>query len=72
MKPPLLTVRPFLQQVNYNSLAWSLAENGDPLLCVAGDGYHQIKVLNIKTNELVAVRLAFHRMRRLADRTRHS
>ncbi|KAF1913183.1 WD40-repeat-containing domain protein, partial [Ampelomyces quisqualis] len=46
-----------LEPVSYNSLAWSQAGNGDPLLCVAGDGFHQIKVLNIKTHELVATLL---------------
>ncbi|KAH7382597.1 WD40-repeat-containing domain protein [Phaeosphaeria sp. MPI-PUGE-AT-0046c] len=40
--------------VYYNSLAWAQAENGDPLLCVAGSGYHQIKVLNVAKQELVA------------------
>jgi polycomb protein EED len=46
----------YLQPVLYNSLTWSQAKNGDPLLCVAGDVSHQIKVFNITTKELVAVR----------------
>ncbi|RMZ73507.1 `extra sex combs` (WD-40 repeat family) [Pyrenophora seminiperda CCB06] len=35
----------------YNSVVWSQAENGDPLVCVTGDS--RIKVLNVKTGELV-------------------
>ncbi|PSN69298.1 WD40 repeat-like protein, partial [Corynespora cassiicola Philippines] len=35
-----------------NSLAWSQAKNGDPLLCVGGNTPH-IKVLNVTTGELV-------------------
>ncbi|KAH3983241.1 hypothetical protein HBI55_065060 [Parastagonospora nodorum] len=42
------------QPICYNSLTWSQAENGDPLLCVAGDATHQIKVFNIAKKELVA------------------
>ncbi|KAH8728952.1 WD40-repeat-containing domain protein [Phaeosphaeriaceae sp. PMI808] len=38
----------------YNSLAWSQAGNGDPLLCVAGDATRQIHVFNIATKQLVA------------------
>jgi hypothetical protein len=45
-----------LQPIRYNSVTWSQAENGDPLLCVAGDATHQIKVFNIVKKELVAVR----------------
>lgn len=49
----------------YNSLVWSQAENGDPLLCVTGTMNRQIKVYNVRTKQLVAVgslydvRLAF-------------
>jgi polycomb protein EED len=45
-----------LQDLRYNSVAWSQAQNGDPLLCVAGDSPHQINVFNIATKQLVAVR----------------
>ena len=41
-------------QVNYNSIVWSQAENGDTLVCVTGDS--RIKVLNVRTGELTAVR----------------
>jgi polycomb protein EED len=37
-----------------NSLEWSQAENGDPLVCVSGNR-PQIKVLNVKTGELVMI-----------------
>lgn len=41
------------QKGNLNSLAWSQdVKTGDPLLCVAGNSA-QIKVLNVKTGELV-------------------
>ncbi|KAF2847037.1 WD40 repeat-like protein [Plenodomus tracheiphilus IPT5] len=36
----------------YNSVAWSRADNGDPLVCVTG-GVSQIRVLNVRTGELV-------------------
>ncbi|KAF1834020.1 WD40 repeat-like protein [Decorospora gaudefroyi] len=36
----------------YNSVVWSQAENGDPLVCVTGDS--RIKVLNVRTGKLVA------------------
>lgn len=36
---------------SYNSVAWSQAENGDPLVCVTG--FPQIRVLNVRTGELV-------------------
>jgi len=39
-------------KVNYNSIVWSQAENGDPLVCVTGDS--RIKVLNVQTGELTA------------------
>ncbi|KAI4929796.1 hypothetical protein J4E85_004415 [Alternaria conjuncta] len=39
-------------KVNYNSIVWSQAENGDPLVCVTGDS--RIKVLNVRTGELTA------------------
>ncbi|KAF2035212.1 WD40 repeat-like protein [Setomelanomma holmii] len=39
---------------NYNSVVWSQAANGDPLLCVAGDDTRHIKVLNVATKQLVA------------------
>ncbi|KAF2180561.1 WD40 repeat-like protein [Zopfia rhizophila CBS 207.26] len=35
-----------------NSVEWSQAENGDPLVCVSGNN-PQIKILNVKTGELV-------------------
>jgi polycomb protein EED len=41
------------QQLNYNSVVWSQAENGDPLVCVTGDS--RIKVLNVQTGKLTAV-----------------
>jgi hypothetical protein len=43
-----------LQPLIYNSVEWSQAENGDPLVCVAGTS--QIKVLNVVTGALVTVR----------------
>ncbi|KAF2275629.1 WD40 repeat-like protein [Westerdykella ornata] len=36
----------------FNSLEWSRASNGDPLICVAG-GDPRIKILSVKTGELV-------------------
>ncbi|CAE7174145.1 hypothetical protein PTNB73_02611 [Pyrenophora teres f. teres] len=39
-------------RLNYNSVVWSQAESGDPLVCVTGDS--RIKVLNVKTGELVS------------------
>ncbi|KAF7451301.1 hypothetical protein A1F99_030780 [Pyrenophora tritici-repentis] len=44
-------------RLNYNSVVWSQAESGDPLVCVTGDS--RIKVLNVKTGELVSVSYAF-------------
>lgn len=41
---------------NYNSLAWSQAGNGDPLLCVTGN-ISQIRILNVATGQLVQVML---------------
>ncbi|KAL6173345.1 hypothetical protein ACJQWK_00901 [Exserohilum turcicum] len=41
---------PNVKQMNYNSLVWSQAKNGDPLLCVAGDA--RIKLLNARTGQL--------------------
>jgi hypothetical protein len=41
------------QQLNYNSVVWSQAENGDPLVCVTGDS--RIKVLNVRTGKLATV-----------------
>ncbi|RII06573.1 hypothetical protein CUC08_Gglean009799 [Alternaria sp. MG1] len=38
------------KQLNYNSVVWSQAENGDPLVCVTGDS--RIKVLNVRTGKL--------------------
>ncbi|CBX90838.1 hypothetical protein LEMA_P058720.1 [Plenodomus lingam JN3] len=40
------------QPYNYNSLVWSRAENGDPLVCVTGD-ISQIRILNVRSGELV-------------------
>jgi hypothetical protein len=45
-----------LQPLIYNSVEWSQAENGDPLVCVAGTS--QIKILNVITGDLVTVRLS--------------
>ncbi|KAF2125082.1 WD40 repeat-like protein [Dothidotthia symphoricarpi CBS 119687] len=42
----------------YNSVAWSQAENGNPLICVTGN-MSEIKVLNVETGELVTT-LAGH------------
>lgn len=42
------------QAVLLNSVEWSQAENGDPLVCVSGNR-PQIKVLNVKSGELVMV-----------------
>jgi hypothetical protein len=42
------------QPLNYNSVEWSQAANGDPLVCVTGSS--QIKVLNVMTGALVTVR----------------
>ncbi|KAI8931283.1 hypothetical protein NX059_011627 [Plenodomus lindquistii] len=36
----------------YNSVTWSQADNGDPLVCVAGSK-SLIRILNVKTGELV-------------------
>ena len=41
------------QHINYNSVVWSQAENGDPLVCVTGDS--RIKVLNVRTGKLATV-----------------
>ncbi|KAH7063998.1 WD40-repeat-containing domain protein [Paraphoma chrysanthemicola] len=47
--------KPDGEPIRYNSVAWSQAENGDPLLCVAGDdGTRQIRILNVATKQLVA------------------
>ncbi|ENI02283.1 hypothetical protein COCC4DRAFT_146150 [Bipolaris maydis ATCC 48331] len=40
------------KQIRYNSVVWSQATNGDPLVCVACDS--RIKVLNVRTGELSA------------------
>lgn len=40
--------------VQYNSVAWSRAANGDPLVCVTGL-IPKIKILNVKTGEFVTV-----------------
>ncbi|KAF2637517.1 WD40 repeat-like protein [Massarina eburnea CBS 473.64] len=37
---------------NYNSIEWSQAENGDPLVCVAGN-FKVIKILNVITKKPV-------------------
>lgn len=37
---------------SYNSIAWSQADNGDPLLCVAGN-LSQIRILNVRTGQRV-------------------
>jgi polycomb protein EED len=42
------------KQLNYNSVVWSRARNGDPLVCVTGDS--RIKVLNVRTGKLATVR----------------
>ena len=57
-----------LQVIDYNSVTWSQAENGDPLLCVAGDASHQIKVFNITTKQLVAVRHTYVQRNRSTDK----
>ncbi|OAL47930.1 WD40 repeat-like protein [Pyrenochaeta sp. DS3sAY3a] len=41
------------EHMKLNSIAWSQAENGDPLVCVAGSGTPEIKVLNVRTGRLV-------------------
>jgi polycomb protein EED len=54
-----LTLGVYLQPLRYNSVAWSQAQNGDPLLCVTGDDA-QITILNVTLKELVAVCLALN------------
>ncbi|KAJ4363151.1 hypothetical protein N0V83_010271 [Neocucurbitaria cava] len=39
-----------LQPLGYNSVVWSQAENGDPLVCITGNS--QIRVFNVKTSKL--------------------
>lgn len=51
-------VRTVLQTISYNSVTWSQAENGDPLLCASGSGAHVINVFNITSQQLVTVCLA--------------
>jgi hypothetical protein len=43
-----------VQPLSYNSIAWSQAGNGDPLLCVTGN-VSQITIMNIRTKKIVTV-----------------
>ena len=52
-----LTLGVYLQPLCYNSVAWSQAQNGDPLLCVTGDDA-QITILNVASRKPVAVGFA--------------
>jgi hypothetical protein len=48
-------IKSLLQPIDYNSVTWSQAENGDPLLCVSGSGSNLINVFNVTTKQLVTV-----------------
>lgn len=59
----------YLQPLRYNSVAWSQAENGDPLVCVTGNP--QIKVFNVKTGELEAVCAQYQDCAASTNKLRH-
>ncbi|KAH7379516.1 WD40-repeat-containing domain protein [Pyrenochaeta sp. MPI-SDFR-AT-0127] len=44
--------KPPKQPIKHNSVVWSQAENGDPLVCVTGN-VSQIMVLNVRTGKIV-------------------